>query len=179
MNDQDQVTFRCRYCGGEAIRGKDTYFAVCPYCGMQVGFDELKEEAQVEYYRQRVQNLEQSTQGYFANREKLRHWIRRRNLFLTIFTIVHFLSWLLMAYGAQIESDDTMAMGAIGIVFTIIVALTFLPLMAISYPEYNILTGQIDKGMKHKVLLKSFGLTALFFGAVMMLAFIIIAIIYS
>ncbi len=176
MDTGSQVTFRCRYCGGEAVRNKNTYFALCPYCGMQVGFDELKEEAQVEFYRQRAQDLEQSSQGYFANRDKLKAWLKLRNRFYIFIFVMHFFAWLLIGYDAQTEQETHMWLGMICLIFALVVGGVFLPLMAMDYPEFNILTGQVEKGRKGKMALKLIGTCLLLCVGSVILAFVVIAI---
>ena len=56
----DIVLIKCPNCGGNIERQKGEYFSKCPYCGAEVCFDEIKEEAQLGVLKDKIDILEKN-----------------------------------------------------------------------------------------------------------------------
>ena len=70
----DIVTITCPHCGGQVDRVDNAFFAKCPYCGIEVAFNEIKEEVQVGEYRERIDTaieLQENCQFYAKNKESM------------------------------------------------------------------------------------------------------------
>ena len=144
----DMIVINCPYCGGQVTRNRYDYFVNCPYCGREVAFDDIKEEAELDLYRDRIVELQHNNSAFEFNRrqeeesrQKLRKWIKRRNITFTVMTLLHGLGFSIVGSGVDDDSD----MMVLGMTFllaawaTLIAAVALLPL---AYPSYNYLTGE-------------------------------------
>lgn len=128
------ISMECPNCGAPVKRKKNAFFAHCPYCGVDVCFDEINEEAKNDI------------------RNQIIVWKRTRNICLPVMGAFCFAAFFLV--GAS-NSDDTMV--GIGTVCLIIAAAMFISAPIIlggSYPEYDLLTDAIDKNAKVKMWAK-------------------------
>ena len=143
----DMIVINCPYCGGRVERRANEYFANCSYCGRKVAFDDIKEEAELDLYRDRIIELQHNNSAFEFNRrqeeesrQKLRKWIKRRNITFTVMTLLHGLGFSIV--GRVDEDSDMMVLGMTLLLAawaTLIAAVVLLPL---AYPSYNYLTGE-------------------------------------
>jgi endogenous inhibitor of DNA gyrase (YacG/DUF329 family) len=144
----EMITINCPYCGGQVTRNRYDYFANCPYCGREIAFDEIKEEAELDLYRDRIVELQHNNSAFEQNRrqeeesrQKLRRCIKRRNIAFTVMTLMHGLGFAIVG-GVQDEDSDLMVIGVTLLMAawgTLIASVILLPL---AYPSYNYLTGE-------------------------------------
>ena len=154
----DIVVIECPNCGGHVERKKGDYFGKCPYCGKEICFNEIKEEAEVGIVKERLEKLEQKEKAEDTHKKELKSWLTTRNWFLAIMGVCHFLGILLVALSDDKE-DWRLAVGSISALIAWIL-LFFIPLIfGLTYPTYNILSGKNEPAGK----LRS-GLTLLFIG---------------
>ena len=92
----DIIAIACPHCGGRVQRNNNEYFAKCPYCGSEIAFNEIREEAQLGAYRERLDVLEQSENTDRAKRLDMQKWIRNRNIVFAVISVCNFLAFLLV-----------------------------------------------------------------------------------
>ena len=148
------ITLNCPNCGGVIQRKIDQYFVRCPYCGSEVAFDGIKEEAQLNGYKMRINDLEQSENADRKNREDMLRWIKARNIFMIIMSIAHFLSFSIVGYQVSIDGDNWIGLGAIFFLISYGIYLFVNPFLAAIYPAYNALSKRTEKGGKVIMWLK-------------------------
>ncbi|MBP3204044.1 MAG: hypothetical protein J6M66_01330 [Lachnospiraceae bacterium] len=152
----DMVAIQCPNCGGRMERKEKEYFAKCPYCGSEVCFDEIKEEVQVDVYRDKAAELEQENNLYKENQKALQRWLRIRNIVFVITGLCHFLGFAIFAYDT--ESEAVLWIGMIFLIIAWTVFFVFMPALSLSYPNYNIVTGKKESIYKWKMWLKLSGI---------------------
>lgn len=90
----DIITLECPNCGAKVVRQKNEYFATCPYCGVEVCFDEIKGEAakgQIDELKDSVEGYKKEKEIIDEGRENLKRWSRWRNiLYASITGLVFF-----------------------------------------------------------------------------------------
>lgn len=148
----DVIKLSCPSCGGSVTRKKTEYSAKCPYCGNEIGFDDLKEEAQVEYYNEKIKTMEKSKEEENSNRMNLKNWMRFRNGMFVIMTVIHTIGWT--AVGKSRGEDSMMWIGMLLLIaaWTILFLVTLL--LAVAYPNVDIYTGKSKDGSKGVTFLK-------------------------
>ena len=175
----DLVNLKCPNCGGRIERPDNEYFANCPYCGTEVAFDEIKEEASLERYRDRIDELERSSDAVKKGRIEIRKWMKLRNITLAVMSFCNFAAFSLVGYDLESKSDTRTGIGVIFFLLTWACLFFALPILSYMYPLYNIISGKIDKGARWKVWLK---LTAVAIGLLVLsaiLAYIFISILHQ
>lgn len=162
----DIILIECPHCGGQVERKEGEYFAKCPYCGKEVCFNEIKEEAQINVFKDKLNDLEQKNKVEQEHKEKLQKWLKARNAFFAVMAICNFAGFFLVGISdAEDHADDVKMM--IGSVCMIIAwtLLLFVPAaLGLAYPNYNILSGSPEPGGKLKegvkLLAAGFGICA-------------------
>ena len=158
----DTIIINCPYCGGNMERRRNEYFAYCPYCGREVCFDEIKEEAMLGSYRDAISQLQTYNNALAYNqqqqelaRQKLRTWVRRRNILFTVMSLLHCIGFMLVCTAPDADSDRT----GFGMLMMFAAWLTLImttALFALSYPQYDPLTGRSDPISRLGLLFKLF-----------------------
>ena len=82
----DIVKIQCPNCGAPIERKQGAYFGKCPFCGVEIGFDEMKEEVQFGDMQNRINVLENQNQIVLAHRKALDKWLKGRTImFIAVF----------------------------------------------------------------------------------------------
>ena len=166
----DVVSLECPNCGGHVERKGSEYFVKCPYCGVEVAFDEIKEEAQIGGLKDKVSSLERMQDEQEAKRSALRKWILWRNILFGLMGAMHFCGFTCV--GASEAGDPSMelvlGLGTVLCLFAWIMAIALPLAMASNYPAYDLLNGGTEVAGKPKACLKMFLMT---FGILALSAF--------
>ena len=147
----DMISMTCPNCGGVVERKKDEYFTRCPFCGAEIGFDELKEEVQVDVYREKLDELESSGKEDLNNRNKIKRWLKTRNVMYIVMGILHLLGWSFMGIS---DNETLIGIGVIILICAWAVLFVLIPALGYSYPDYDILTGKEEKIKKLPIIMK-------------------------
>ena len=150
-NRSNIVSVECPNCGGQVQRKENDYFGVCPYCGTEIAFDEIREEAQLTGYRERLDKLELDSSIDSANKQTLLKWLRIRNICFIVLAICTFLGFAFAGCPAAEEQEFYVGVGAILMLIAGVILIGAIPYISSNYPEYNILRGKIEKGAKLKM----------------------------
>ena len=145
----DIVTIECPNCGGNVERRKGEYFGRCPFCGIEIGFDEMKEEVHFDNMQQKINALENQDRIDFINRNALSKWIKQRNAFFTIITIVHFIGFALVE--TRTQDSGEFRLGVILMLLTYGAVIFLTPILSGKFPGYIDVYGRPDKSGKAKV----------------------------
>ena len=163
------VSIECPNCGARIERKNNEYFAKCPYCGVEVAFDEIKEEAQIGELKDKVRTFEKTAGEDEEWRRKHRKWRTIRIVGLAVVGVFNFCGFSLVgssdAFGYRFET--MLGFGAIFCMLSWITAI-FLPFfLGRRYPAYDFLTGEVDAaaGLKAGVKLAFLELGVLLFSA--------------
>ena len=135
----DMIEIQCPNCGGTVRRQPGEYFAVCPYCNSEVGFDELKEEAAVTGMRSRLEALDRR----FKNEQAFKHMNAKRKKAMWIFLLIMTGMYMLGMIFAGIGEEDSALVG-IGAVLIISGLFGILPCTIVyagSYTVFNDVKG--------------------------------------
>ncbi len=150
----DIIAIACPHCGGRVQRENNAYFAKCPYCGSEVAFNEIKEEAQIGAYRERLDVLEQYENTDRAKRLTMQKWTRNRNIVFAILSILNFLGFFFVGISSYTEDDNWVGPGSILFLITFAGLLIAVPYFAVNYPGYNALYKKDEKFGKLKMWVK-------------------------
>lgn len=135
----DIVKIQCPNCGAPIERKQGAYFGKCPYCGIETGFDEMKEEVQFGAMQNRINFLENQDQVDLAHRKALDKWLKGRNIMFIAIFIATFLAFILVGTNEnKTESEEFMT--GIGVISMILSFFTLLigPIVAASvFPGYR------------------------------------------
>ena len=145
------ISIECPNCGANVNRKENEYFATCPFCGSEVAFNELKEEAVAGDYIDRINELEEEKDNDEKIRLKLRNWYKTRNGFFAFVGLFHCIGFGIV--GAHLNDRDDTVVG-LGVVFCMLSWICFLAspaLLSATYPAYNVLTGKPEKGGRFKM----------------------------
>ena len=129
----DIVTIECPNCGAAVQRNKGEYFGKCPYCGVEVGFDEMKEEVQFVEMQNRINDLNWKITTDKQYKKQLAKWNKGRNR-------LYFISCLFSTVGflfAILSTEDDDAFITLGVSLILLALLTLFigaPLKCIGYP---------------------------------------------
>ena len=141
----DIIAITCPHCGGQVERASNDYFAKCPYCGVEVAFNEIREEAQVGAYRERLDVLEQSESTDREKRLTMQRWVRIRNISFAAMNLTNFLAFVLVGCDTMGGIDKWVPAGALLMLVTLAGFLAAVPLLAVNYPGYNALYKKEEK----------------------------------
>ena len=83
----DIVEIECPNCGAPVERKQGDYFGKCPFCGVEIGFDEMKEEVQFGEMQNRINILENRDAVDMSHRRSLDRWLRSRNIMMAVMGI--------------------------------------------------------------------------------------------
>ncbi len=150
------VSIECPNCGAKIERRDNEYFAKCPYCEVEVAFDEIKEEAQIGELKDKVRSLEKTVGEDEEWRSKHRKWKLYRNVGLAVVGVLNFCGFSLVgasdAFGVKFE--PMLGFGAIFCLLSWVAAIGLPLLLGGYYPPYNVLTGEMDPTAKLKAGVK-------------------------
>lgn len=152
----DMISIKCPNCGGHIEREENEFFARCPYCGVEVGFDELSEEAGIEGLRDEVDSLRSREREDGNRRRQLSRWIRVRNIILAIIGGLNFLGFLLIGFAIDVQPRRDVPMG-FGVIFCILAWLGTLAapvVLGIRYPGYDLVSRKRERGGRLKAFAK-------------------------
>ena len=159
----DMVVINCPYCGGAVQRINNDYHANCPYCGREVCFDEIKEEAQLASYREKLVELQYSNSALMnhrqqeeKSRQQLRSWIKKRNTFFVVITLLNAIGFSIIS--AVDEDSDLMGLGVTMVLAAWTILITSVIIFTFSYPSYNFLTGNNEPVNRCALFFKLFGI---------------------
>ncbi len=142
----DIVSIKCPNCGAPVERKGSEYFAKCPYCNLEVSFDEIKEEAQIDELKDRIGSYEKM-QSFDANkRADLHKWTVIRNVAFAVVGVLNFCGFVLVG-ASEINGNSIGPMvgfGSMFVLFAFVIGFATPFALAYYYPTYNVLTGEID-----------------------------------
>ena len=143
------VTIECPNCGAPVERKEGEYFGTCPFCGVEVGFDEMKEEVQFVEMQNRINILENQDRVDFINRDVLKKWLKKRNIIFTIMFIMQFIAFSLI--GTSDYDSGGMALGVI--IMLIVLGIGFFSPITLAgqFPGYIDVYGKPDQSSKAKL----------------------------
>ena len=154
----DIIEIQCPNCGGTIQRKKDEYFAVCPYCGGEVGFNELKEEAAVTGMHSKLESLDrhyQNEKEYMSVKAR-----RKKGLLISyaIATLIYLTGAVLTSFGE--EDSPMLGAGVICILCAFAVYLTSAAVFASSFTVFNFEKGvsETSKPIRFLMWLKLTGI---------------------
>ena len=156
----DMVSIKCPNCGGHIEREENEFFAKCPFCGMEVGFDELSEESQIGGLRSEIDTLRRNEKEDTNRRRKLSRWIRLRNIAIGAIAVLHLLGFVLIGIAIDVEPrrETPMTFGVVFVMLAWIGAVLAPVFLGLKYPDYNIITKKKERGGKFKAFIKILGI---------------------
>ena len=147
----EMIEIQCPNCGGTVKRKQNDYFAVCPYCNSEIGFNELKEEAAVTGMRSRLETLDRHFKNEQEFKTARRTWIKTTRIMLASATILFLFGFTMAGLG---EEDSAMlGFGVILLIFSLMIFLVGPILLAGSYTEFNDQTGTAENKGSGKLLM--------------------------
>lgn len=167
----------CPHCGGRLERKKDEYFAKCPYCGSEIAFNDIKEEAQLGAYREKINTLEHNENIDTAKRLSMQKWVLGRNIVFTVMAVFNCIGFLLVGLEKDKERSPLIAVGSVLMLIAFLGWMVGTPFLSATYPGYNALYRKNEKFGKVKMWLKLCALTFAVFIASAFMAYIIMSII--
>lgn len=146
----DTLLIKCPNCGAPVRRKKGAHFAKCEYCDTEIGFDEIKEEAQVDVLRDKVSTLEEKDNVVTTQRRSMKSWLQKRNIFLSVIGILSFLAFFLVGIstGARVADDPLVGAGAICMLLGTMGSVAGSFVLSSAYPDYNIITDKKESKLK-------------------------------
>ena len=148
------VAITCPHCGGQVQRSNNEYFAKCPYCGIEIAFNEIKEEAQLGAYKERLDVLEQSENADTAKRLELQKWIRIRNIVFVIICFLIFAAFLLVGISRNLGIRTIAGIGGLCMFLACLGMMIGVIALAYNYPGYNALYKTNEKFGRLKMAFK-------------------------
>ncbi len=163
------VSIECPNCGGRIPRQGSEYFVRCPYCDTEVAFNEIKEEAQIDALKDRLDAYEQMADDDETIRRRVARWIMVRNISLSAMGVLHFFGFSLVGASDYAGSKKELLLG-FGSVFCLIawvLAFCVPAILGYYYHPYNVLTHEPQKAgrLKTGIMLAIIGLAILVFSA--------------
>ena len=122
------VSMTCPKCGATLKRKNELFFTHCPYCGVELAFDEINEESTDQV------------------RKKIVEWKKMRDIYYLVLGVLSFLGDVLMDTRDFTWSLVALVLTGISWLMFIIVPIV----MGAKYPSYNLLTNKEDKGARVK-----------------------------
>lgn len=173
----DVVSIECPNCGAKIERKPGEYFVTCKYCGGEVCFDEIKEEAQIGRLKSKLDVLEKKDKDEEAVRKSLQSWVKKRNITLGIMSFLQCFGFFLVGCSGEDPADDGLVgLGSMCILAAIGMLIAAPIVLGALYPDYNILSGQKDSTARIKMWLKLFGISLCICLVSAILAFVILSI---
>lgn len=148
----DIVSIKCPHCGGMIERQPNTYFVKCQYCGGEVCFNEIKEEAVIGEYSDKIDELERDIDVLEEKERKFRRWFKAKNVTLTVLGLCTF---GVFTFFGLTKDDDNTALMSIGGFFLVMVMCIFcfvLPIISALYPAYDSVTKKKNAAAQLKQL---------------------------
>ena len=139
----DIVMIKCPNCGAANERREGEYFLKCPYCGMEICFDDIKEEAQIGVLQNKLSELEQDSREVEAARQLLKKYRSMRNISFALMCLLTIIGFDTVTFA----DEDSAAMG-FGVMMCLaaeIIALVMPVVLALVYPGYDIIMGATDR----------------------------------
>ena len=149
----DIVMIKCPNCGGNTERRDGEYFSKCPYCGTEICFDEIKEEAQIGALKNRLNTLEENDREVQSVRDRLKLFYKFRNIYFAVISLLMIFGFTIITFADSDDpADETkLGLGSVSVLISLMISF-FVPMMlAAYYPSYNIVTGKNDP--KAKILM--------------------------
>ncbi len=142
------MTIECPNCGGRVERGSNEYFGRCPFCGTEVCFDEIKEEAQagqISDLKDRVEAFEEKERFDAEGRSKIKKWRRWRNITYTAVFLLTFFSFFLVGSSTSQDPGNDALVGSGAVLFIMLFTVFFSgpPALATYYPDYDLISGKV------------------------------------
>ena len=128
------ISMECPNCGASVKRKKNQYFANCPYCGVEVAFDEIREESKGDV------------------RGQIIRWKRIRNICLSVIGVLCFCAFAFA--GAKSNGDILVGIGTVCMILAVTMIITAPIILGGKYPDYDILTDTMDRSAKIKMWAK-------------------------
>lgn len=151
----DMITFTCPNCGGNAERKNNDHFAKCPYCGAEIGFNVLKEEAAEGVYRQKAETPEQRSAIEQKINSQAAKWVKFRNISLVVMGVLHTAGIACFSIADNKGSESGQFAGVMSMLIAWFIGFFMIPGSSIFYPKYNILTGKDDNMIQVKQAVKA------------------------
>lgn len=133
----DIISIQCPHCGAGVERKQNEYFGVCPYCGSEVCFDDIKTEAEVIGLRNKVSDLDKRLNDEKIYKQQLAHWKKTRDKVYIITCIMSFFGFL-----CAILSDDSegnlIAIGVTLLLISVFTLLIYSPLKCAGHPAFDV-----------------------------------------
>ena len=107
------VKITCPNCGAAVERKKDDFFGTCPFCGIEIGFDEMKEEVQFTEMQNRINYLENQERANAANRIDTKKWLKIVKTVFSIMALLTFLGFTLIGLSPK-DTEETSGLTVIG-----------------------------------------------------------------
>ncbi len=129
------ISIQCPHCGAAVERKENEYFGVCPYCGSEVCFDDIKAESEVTGLRKKVNDLDWKINTDKQYKKQLAKWKKGRNrtyIVSCLFSTAGFLFSMLSK-----ENDDAFINVGVGLlILAVLLILIGAPLHCMSYPGF-------------------------------------------
>lgn len=129
------VTIDCPHCGAAVERKKDEYFGVCPYCGCEVCFDDIKAESEVTGLRKKVNDLDWKITTDKQYKKQLAKWKKGRDrlyLISCLFSIAGFTFAML----SKEEDDASINIGMGLLIIALLLIIIGAPIHCLGYPAF-------------------------------------------
>ena len=152
----DMVTFTCPNCGENAERKQNDYFAKCPYCGAEIGFNDLKEEAAEDVYKQKVETLEQRSALEQKINSQAAKWVKFRNISLVVMGVLHTAGFAAFAIADYLDNETGRGIGVVPLLIAWFIGFFMLPGSCIFYPKYDLRTDRENNMIQVKQAVKVF-----------------------
>ena len=156
----DIVSLTCPNCNGIVKRKNNEYFAKCPYCGSEVCFNDIKEEAVIGQMSQELRRMQTDKNLSDAKLAAVRRWVRMRNIVVILQALFGFFAMFLVTVSTKNGDPNEVfiASGSMCLIFGTLFLFLMPLLLGAFRPAYDPITGKDEKGMKVKALFATFGL---------------------
>ena len=131
----DIISIQCPHCGAGVERKQNEYFGVCPYCGSEVCFDDIKAESEVADLRKKVSDLDWKITTDKQYKKQLAKWKKGRDrlyIISCLFSIVGFLFVML----SKEDDDDFINIGMMLLIAAVLIIIIGAPLKCMGYPGF-------------------------------------------
>ncbi len=130
------ISIQCPHCGAAVERKKDEYFGVCPYCGSEVCFDDIKTETEVIGLRNKVSDLDKRLNDEEQFKQQMSKWKKQRDRLYIITSLMSFAGFLCAILSESTE-DNFIALGATLMIASLMTLLIAAPLKCANYPTFK------------------------------------------